>query len=99
MTTPNSYLDDFMDKMVTVPNDINRFLRLIRKLDKKAEELQAALLPLQTKFLAQLRELRDKKISEMPPQLKAEYEVINRKQKELYGYSKEKKEIADQLSH
>lgn len=55
MTTPNSYLDDFMDKMITVPNDINRFLRLIRKLDKKAEELQTALIPLQTKFLAQIK--------------------------------------------
>ena len=31
----NTYLDDFMDKMITVPNDINRFLRLIRKLDKR----------------------------------------------------------------
>lgn len=55
MTTPNSYLDDFTDKMITVPNDINRFLRLIRKLDKKAEELQTALIPLQTKFLAQIK--------------------------------------------
>jgi hypothetical protein len=35
MANPNSYLDDFMDKMITVPNDINRFLRLIRRLDKK----------------------------------------------------------------
>ena len=28
MTTPNSYLDDFMDKMVTVPNDVNRLLSI-----------------------------------------------------------------------
>lgn len=99
MTTPNSYLDDFMDKMITVPNDINRFLRLIRKLDKKAEEIQASLVPLQTKFLAQLKELKDKKINEMPPAMKADLDLINKKQKDLYGYSKEKKEIADQLSH
>jgi len=31
--------------------------------------------------------------------MKAEMEIIAKKQKELYGYSKEKKEIADQLSH
>lgn len=99
MTTPNSYLDDYMDKMITVPNDINRFLRLIRKLDKKAEEIQASLVPLQTKFLAQLKDMKDKKVTEMPPSMKAELDVINKKQKELYGFSKEKKEIAEQLSH
>ena len=99
MTTPNSYLDDYMDKMITVPNDINRFLRLIRKLDKKAEEIQASLVPLQAKFLVQLKDMKDKKITEMPPSMKAELDVINKKQKELYGFSKEKKEIAEQLSH
>jgi predicted chitinase len=58
MTSANSYLDDFMDKMITVPNDINRFLRLIRKLDKKVEEIQTTLIPQQAKFLAQVKELR-----------------------------------------
>lgn len=58
MTTPNTYLDDFMDKMITVPNDVNRFLRLIRKLDKKAEDLQGKLMSQQTKFLAQIKELK-----------------------------------------
>lgn len=57
----NTYLDDFMDKMITVPNDINRYLRLIRKLDKRVEELQASLTPLQNKFLAQVKELRERK--------------------------------------
>jgi predicted transcriptional regulator len=91
MTTPNTYLDDFMDKMITVPNDVNRFLRLIRKLDKKVEEIQATLAPQQTKFMAQVKELKEKKINELPPHLKAEMEIIAKKQKELYGYSKEKK--------
>jgi hypothetical protein len=52
MTT---YLDDFMDKMVTVPNDINRFLRLIRHLDKRVDTIQATLIPQQNKFLAQVK--------------------------------------------
>ena len=99
MTTPNSYLDDFMDKMITIPNDINRFLRLIRRMDKKAEEIQAALAPQQAKFLTQVRELKEKKITELPAAMKAEMEAINKKQQELWGYSKEKKEIAEQLSH
>jgi hypothetical protein len=51
----NTYLDDFMDKMITVPNDINRFLRLIRKLDKRVEDIQAALIPLQARFLSQIK--------------------------------------------
>ena len=55
MTSTNSYLDEFMDKMITVPNDVNRLLRLIRKLDKKTEELNASLQPQQTRFLAQLK--------------------------------------------
>lgn len=59
----NTYLDDFMDKMITVPNDINRFLRLIRKLDKRAEDVQTSLIPLQNKFIANLKELKDKRIT------------------------------------
>jgi len=81
MTTPNSYLDDYMDKMITVPNDINRFLRLIRKLDKKAEEIQTSMVPLQTKFLTQLKEMKEKKITEMSASMKAELDIINKKQK------------------
>jgi hypothetical protein len=93
----NTYLDDFMDKMITVPNDINRYLRLIRKLDKRVEDLQIVLNHLQGKFLAQVKELRERKGAELPPQLKVDYEVILRKQRELFGYAKEKKEISDQL--
>lgn len=81
MTTPNTYLDDFMDKMITVPNDINRFLRLIRKMDKRAEDIQATLIPQQARVIAQIKELKDRKINELPPALKAEIEVINRKNK------------------
>lgn len=69
----NTYLDDFMDKMITVPNDINRYLRLIRKLDKRVEDLQVSLNGLQGKFLAQVKELRDRKGAELPPQLKNDY--------------------------
>lgn len=94
MTTPNTYLDDFMDKMITVPNNTNRLLRLIRKLDKKAEDIQTTLIPQQTRFLSQLKELKDKKVTELPPALKAEMDIIAQKQKDLYGYSREKKEIA-----
>lgn len=98
MTAPNSYLDDFMDKMITVPNDINRLIRLIRRLDKRAEEINATLIPQQTRFLLQMKEVKDRKLTELPAGLKAELDSIQQKQKELYGFCKEKKEIAEQLS-
>lgn len=98
MTAPNSYLDDFMDKMITVPNDVNRLIRLIRRLDKRTEEVNASLVPQQARFLAQLKEVKDRKLTELPAGLKAEFESIQQKQKEIYGFCKEKKEIADQLS-
>ncbi len=56
MTTNTTYLDEFIDKMYLVPNDINRYLRLIRTLDKKAETVQHSLNHLQQRFLNQLRE-------------------------------------------
>jgi hypothetical protein len=72
MSASNTYLDDFTDKMIIVPNDVNRLLRLIRKMDKRVEDLQATLIPQQNKVLAQIKELKEKKITELPPVLKAE---------------------------
>ena len=54
----NTFLDDFMDKMIIVPNNVNRYVRLIRKLDKWCEELQATLVPMQNKFLMQIKDLK-----------------------------------------
>jgi hypothetical protein len=54
-----TYLDEFMDKMYLVPNDINRYLRLIRTLDKRSEAVQQVLNQLQSKFLNQLKEYKE----------------------------------------
>lgn len=64
MTTTNNNvttatLDDFMDKMYLVPNDVNRSLRLIRALDKRAETLQQSLTHSQARFLSQLRDFKE----------------------------------------
>lgn len=67
----STYLDDFMEKMSTIPNDVNRHLRLIRNLDRRVDELQAQLVPQQNKFIAAVKELKEKKISELTPALKA----------------------------
>ena len=37
MATNATYLDEFMDSIITVPNNITRLLRLVAKLDKKTE--------------------------------------------------------------
>lgn len=57
-TSATTYLDEFMDKMYLVPNDINRYLRLIRTLDKRAETVQLSLNHMQSRFLTQLREFK-----------------------------------------
>lgn len=59
----STYLDDFMEKMSTIPNDVNRYLRLIRNLDRRVDELQAQLVPQQNKFVTAIKELKDRKIS------------------------------------
>lgn len=38
-----NFVEEFIDKMGLVPNNVNRLLRLIRKLDRKVEELQTTL--------------------------------------------------------
>ena len=55
MTINTTYLDEFIDKMYLVPNDINRHLRLIRTLEKKAEAVQQSLNHIQGRFLNQLK--------------------------------------------
>jgi predicted transcriptional regulator len=67
-----TFLDDFIDKIMVAPNNINRLLRLIRKLDKRVEDIQAGLTIQQTKFTSQVKELREKKVNELPSPMKAE---------------------------
>lgn len=58
-----SYLEEYMEKLHPMPNDVNRLLRLIRFLDKRADALQVSLGPQQRKFEAKLKELKEKRIS------------------------------------
>ena len=54
-----TYLDEFIDKMYLVPNDVNRYLRLIRTLDKRAESVQQYLNQAQGKFLNQIKQYKE----------------------------------------
>ena len=58
MASNTTYLDEFMDKMYLIPNDVNRYLRLIRNLDKRAESFQISLNQTQAKFLSQFKDYK-----------------------------------------
>ena len=65
-----SYLEEYMDRLATVPNDVNRCLRLIRTLDKRIESIHQSLLPQQKKFELRMKEIKEKKIIEVPTELR-----------------------------
>ena len=50
LTLQMSYLEEYMEKLIPMPNDVNRLVRLIRFLDKRVDAIQASLLPQQRKF-------------------------------------------------
>ena len=50
LTLQMSYLEEYMEKFIPMPNDVNRLVRLIRFLDKRVDAIQASLLPQQRKF-------------------------------------------------
>ena len=45
-----SNFEDFIDKLASYPNDVNRLARLIRNLDKRVENIQSSLSMQQKKF-------------------------------------------------
>ena len=71
-----SCLEEYIEKLSTTPNDVNRYLRLIRVLDKKVENLQPTLLAQQKKFDLKMKEIKEKKITDIPPEVKAEFQAI-----------------------
>ncbi len=52
------FLEEFIEKMMLVPNDINRYIRLIRFLDKRLEKLQKALSKEQKDMLQKISTLK-----------------------------------------
>jgi hypothetical protein len=47
-----------MDRLATVPNDVNRCLRLIRTLDKRVETIHQSLIQQQKKFEVKMKEIK-----------------------------------------
>lgn len=92
-----STFEEFIDKLGPYPNDVNRLTRLIRLLDKRLENIQATLVSQQKRFELKLKDLKDKRVTEVPQDIRAEYDNIVAKQKEMYGYAKEKEQVASQL--
>jgi hypothetical protein len=54
------FLEEFIEKMMLVPNDVNRYIRLIRFLDKRLEKLQKALSKEQKDILQKISTLKEK---------------------------------------
>lgn len=54
------FLEEFIEKMMLVPNDVNRYIRLIRFLDKRLEKLQKALSKEQKDILQKISPLKEK---------------------------------------
>lgn len=54
------FLQDFAEKMMLVPNDVNRFLRLIRFLDKRLEKIQKIMTKQQRQMIQKVSMLKDK---------------------------------------
>ena len=52
-----------MEKLSTMPNDVNRLLRLIRFLDKKVDAIQHSLSIQQKKFENKVKDLKERKIA------------------------------------
>jgi hypothetical protein len=56
----SGFLEEFIEKILLVPNDVNRFLRLIRFLDKRLEKLQKILSKEQKDIIQKVSVLKDK---------------------------------------
>lgn len=74
-------MEEYIDKLIPMSNDVNRLLRLIRFLDKRIDAIQSTLASQQKKFEAKIKDLKDRRAAECPPELRAEYEAILEKQK------------------
>lgn len=55
---------------MSFPNEVNRLLRLIRALDKKVENMQSDLSLEQKRFEQKTKELKDKKVTDVPSGMK-----------------------------
>ena len=62
-----SFLEEYMQKLGVAPTDVNRYLQLIRFLDKKVQDLEPKLLTQQKKFDLKMKEVKEKKMKEVPP--------------------------------
>lgn len=93
----NSELDELMDRLATVPIDINRSLRLIRMLDEKAVALQENFKEERKNFIKEVKQMRHFRVEPLPENLINKAAELKHKCIQLIAYQKEKKDIADQL--
>lgn len=109
-----SYLEEFFDKLTYLPNDVNRYLRLIKELEEKNacnmifNEFYKFLIfflakiiqleNMQIQFFSLMRNSKDKKQEMKKPEIKTLYENIILLQDECLGISQEKVDVSNQIN-
>lgn len=105
-----SYLEDFLDKISFLPNDINRYLRLMREIDEKhsgnANIYHFNKIPIakfqemenkQAAYINILKMSKDRKNESKKKENKQLYDDIQNLHEECSGLALEKIEISNQI--
>ncbi|KAL4452907.1 hypothetical protein ABPG74_002472 [Tetrahymena malaccensis] len=96
-----SYLDDYIEKIHYLPLEVNRNLRLIQELDRRASRARELLEQFQQDLLKSLQASggipANKKSCNFNEEQKKLIECIDKTQTEYYHLSEEKCKVADQI--
>lgn len=90
-----SYLEEFTEKLGVMSIDSNRYLRHIRMLDQKMDEMKPMLESKQKEFLDKVKASKDRKQDQKA--LEDELIELEKIQKLLYGMALEKVKVSEQL--
>jgi len=91
-----SYLEDFIEKLGSLPIDVNRGLRLMKELDGRFHNSNQRLVELQEEYAGRLKNAKDRKQEAQKPDVQAMLEEIKQLQEECLAYSKSKIDVASQ---
>jgi len=91
-----SYLEDFVEKIGSLPIDINRGLRLIRELDARFQNSNSRLVELQDEYTSRLKSAKDRKAEVQKADMLEMLEEIRQLQEECLAYSRSKVDVATQ---
>ena len=91
-----SYLEDFIEKLGSLPIDVNRGLRLLKELDGRFRDSNQRLVELQEEYAGRMKNAKDKKQEAQKPDTQAMMEEIKQLQEECLAYSRSKIDVSGQ---